>query len=927
MNGLHLSFEWDQRLFILVVLQFGLKMADISALTQTLNTISTEHITSDGTQLEIKFPASMDCDNMLPSPFDLPEALLSFSSPKNQSSSHIPSKKAHRSNSAPEATARTPAPIAPVAAATSSHIKRPYVHPKPFKMIANYQMIKTLGQGSMGKVKLGRHNQTGEYVAIKVIPRYPSEIMQKVAARHHQRKNGGPPVSPPPVDIEYDAQRDLRILREAFTLKLLNHAQVVHLLDFVVTEHYYYLIFEHVPGRQLLDYVVQRGRMKEDRARNVMRQILDAVDYCHKHSLVHRDLKIENIMMEEIDSRQQQRSSQRSKSQTSNPEDIRVKILDFGLANFCRPDRLLSTFCGSLYFAAPELLQARPYIGPEVDMWSIGVIAFVLVCGSVPFDDANLAVLHSKIKSGKVNYPSYLSPACLHFLKRLLHVNPKHRGTMEEMLQHPWVQGESEITGYQYPTRSNGFVEPLPFMNNSLGNRLKLLSFSRSGGTQKGIENETYGKHVPISKLAGQHPNPYIVELLKRNPFHAADFQHPFSQDAISYTREDGTPLSQDGVGDSFSNSSQPVKLLSLASPFNFGFGLGFGFSPEEVDNALRDAMVNPDVSNPVVTLYHLLWQWIQRAWRTQPNLLPERLRRQLAQQDERERQNAQQATSFADPNKSILEGIPEPSSGNRAATDESVIQAPRVVSLNALINTGRQCASVVVHRTPFTVMTVLMKIMHQEGLLIDAFNEMSSSANTPQEITPNRRPSGTPTSPQLIGPPPASYMPTHPGFGDARMDAAASMSLSRQSRHFAVNHTRETMTPVASGGSEDVAFVQFLQRNQKKNGHAWTVRSRYRPSFLYNDASRSYAVSERDLKTLARMTIRFEVEIVHVYLENERDMQDLRPVLLVDFPRVDSSVVNKTLSGIWFRRVSGDDQLFQRIVERVMFRCKEVLG
>lgn len=112
------------------------------------------------------------------------------------------------------------------------------------------------------------------------------------------------------------------------------------------------------------------------------------LDYCHRNSIVHRDLKIENILI-------------------TNHEEI--KIIDFGLSNIYSPSRLLNTFCGSLYFAAPELLQARNYTGPEVDVWSFGVVLYVLVCGRVPFDDTSLPALHQKIKSGHVEYPDHLS--------------------------------------------------------------------------------------------------------------------------------------------------------------------------------------------------------------------------------------------------------------------------------------------------------------------------------------------------------------------------------------------------------------------------------------------------------------------------------------------------------------------------------------
>lgn len=138
----------------------------------------------------------------------------------------------------------------------------------------------------------------------------------------------------------------------------------------------------------MLDYIISHGRLKEKQARKFGRQIASALDYCHRNSIVHRDLKIENILI----------------SKTGD-----IKIIDFGLSNLFSPRSHLKTFCGSLYFAAPELLQARQYTGPEVDIWSFGIVLYVLVCGKVPFDDQSMPQLHAKIKKGVVDYPAWLS--------------------------------------------------------------------------------------------------------------------------------------------------------------------------------------------------------------------------------------------------------------------------------------------------------------------------------------------------------------------------------------------------------------------------------------------------------------------------------------------------------------------------------------
>lgn len=185
-----------------------------------------------------------------------------------------------------------------------------------------------------------------------------------------------------------DQSKEIRTAREAAIVTLLNHPHICGLRDVVRTNYHWYMLFEYVNGGQMLDYIISHGKLKEKQARKFSRQIASALDYCHRNSIVHRDLKIENILI----------------SKTGD-----IKIIDFGLSNLFAPKGHLKTFCGSLYFAAPELLQARAYTGPEVDVWSFGIVLYVLVCGKVPFDDQSMPALHAKIKKGVVDYPSWLS--------------------------------------------------------------------------------------------------------------------------------------------------------------------------------------------------------------------------------------------------------------------------------------------------------------------------------------------------------------------------------------------------------------------------------------------------------------------------------------------------------------------------------------
>ena len=185
-----------------------------------------------------------------------------------------------------------------------------------------------------------------------------------------------------------DRSKEVRTAREAAIVTLVDHPYICGMRDVVRTRHHWYMFFEYVNGGQMLDYIISHGRLKEKQARKFGRQIASALDYCHRNSIVHRDLKIENILI----------------SKTGD-----IKIIDFGLSNTFSPKSYLKTFCGSLYFAAPELLQAKQYTGPEVDVWSFGIVLYVLVCGKVPFDDQSMPQLHAKIKKGYVDYPPWLS--------------------------------------------------------------------------------------------------------------------------------------------------------------------------------------------------------------------------------------------------------------------------------------------------------------------------------------------------------------------------------------------------------------------------------------------------------------------------------------------------------------------------------------
>lgn len=282
----------------------------------------------------------------------------------------------------------------------------------------NWVLGKTIGAGSMGKVKLARRLEGGEQVAVKIVPRLSTDDGQNQSRADRERA---------------DHSKEVRTAREAAIVTLLDHPFICGMVDVVRTGYHWYMLFEYVNGGQMLDYIISHGRLKEKQARKFSRQIASALDYCHRNSIVHRDLKIENILI----------------SKTGD-----IKIIDFGLSNLFSPKSTLKTFCGSLYFAAPELLQAKAYTGPEVDVWSFGIVLYVLVCGKVPFDDQSMPALHAKIKKGLVDYPSWLSVECKSLISRMLVTDPKQRASLQEIMQHPWMlKGFGTVPENHLPAR------------------------------------------------------------------------------------------------------------------------------------------------------------------------------------------------------------------------------------------------------------------------------------------------------------------------------------------------------------------------------------------------------------------------------------------------------------------------------------------
>ncbi|KAL8286785.1 hypothetical protein RQP46_004313 [Phenoliferia psychrophenolica] len=271
-------------------------------------------------------------------------------------------------------------------------------------IIGDYEVVSTLGHGSFGKVKLAKHTLTGLKVALKFLSK------RKIST----------------------SEMSNRVHREIQYLSLLRHPHIIKLYDVIDTPSDIVMVIEYLSG-ELFDYIVRRGKMPENDARRFFQQIMGALDYCHSHNIVHRDLKPENLLLD---------------------EHLNVKIADFGLSNIMRDGDFLKTSCGSPNYAAPEVISGKLYAGPEIDIWSCGVILYVMLCGRLPFDDDHIPLLFKKINGGIFSLPPFLSAEARHLLSRMLLVDSNKRIKLHEIRQLPWFQKDLPTYLFAAPTPS-----------------------------------------------------------------------------------------------------------------------------------------------------------------------------------------------------------------------------------------------------------------------------------------------------------------------------------------------------------------------------------------------------------------------------------------------------------------------------------------
>ncbi|KAL4608659.1 serine/threonine-protein kinase SIK2 isoform X1 [Arapaima gigas] len=277
-----------------------------------------------------------------------------------------------------------------------------------------YDIERTLGKGNFAVVKLARHRITKTEVAIKIIDK-----------------------------TQLDSVNLEKIYREVKIMKMLDHPHIIKLYQVMETKNMLYLVTEYAKNGEIFDYLAGHGRLSEADARRKFWQILSAMEYCHNRHIVHRDLKAENLLLD---------------------GHMNIKIADFGFGNFFQPGEPLATWCGSPPYAAPEVFEGQQYEGPHLDIWSMGVVLYVLVCGALPFDGPSLPVLRQRVLEGRFRIPYFMTEDCEHLIRRMLVLDPSKRLTVAQIKEHRWMALEVPVQRpllYQHGgTEEGGSNEP-----------------------------------------------------------------------------------------------------------------------------------------------------------------------------------------------------------------------------------------------------------------------------------------------------------------------------------------------------------------------------------------------------------------------------------------------------------------------------------
>ncbi|XP_064651382.1 serine/threonine-protein kinase SIK2-like [Lineus longissimus] len=379
------------------------------------------------------------------------------------------------------------------------------IHKGPVR-VGFYDIERTIGKGNFAVVKLGKHRITKSEVAIKIIDK-----------------------------TQLDSSNLQKIYREVHILKMLNHPNIIKLYQVMETKNMLYLVSEYAPNGEIFDHIAQYGRMPERDARKKFWQILSAVEYCHERHIVHRDLKAENLLLD---------------------ANQHIKIADFGFGNFFTPGQHLATWCGSPPYAAPEVFEGKKYLGPQVDIWSLGVVLYVLVCGALPFDGHNLQTLRDRVLSGRFRIPYFMSTECEHLVRKMLVLDAAKRYTLPQIKQHKWML----LDGLPKQTPP---VSPLLGYNIAIGEyNEQILRLMQSLGidqqkTVEALRQDAYNHFTAIYYL-----------LLERLKSHRSSF--PVDQQQVDSRRRRPSSIAEQALKNhAAGNQGRPALAHVKEGPFS----------------------------------------------------------------------------------------------------------------------------------------------------------------------------------------------------------------------------------------------------------------------------------------------------------------------------------------------------------------------
>jgi len=260
----------------------------------------------------------------------------------------------------------------------------------------NYTMGKKLGVGATAEVRLCTHNESGVQYAAKIVDK--AKFMKQPRLKE-------------------------RLAKEIAIMKDADHPNILKLHGCHDTETSIVMLLELAPNGELFDYLVRSGKLDGEEAKKIFRQLISAVQYCHRNNVCHRDIKPENVLL---------------------ADGNEIKLADFGFATHMhmasdQSENWADTSCGSPHYASPEVIAGQRYQGPQADTWSCGVMLFALLTGGLPFDGDSIPQLLRAVKSGKFSIPQWVDPSAAELIRSMLALRPEDRPSLDTVMNHPWL--------------------------------------------------------------------------------------------------------------------------------------------------------------------------------------------------------------------------------------------------------------------------------------------------------------------------------------------------------------------------------------------------------------------------------------------------------------------------------------------------------